>query len=114
MKNYVINKFIYAGRGLIYAWRYELSFRLEVTATIFIILVGWLKHWPVVYWLVLVLTITLVLVAELINTVLEKLCDMVEPRLSVKVRLLKDVMAAVVGLTALAALTVGLILWYSI
>ncbi len=55
----------------------------------------------------LFLTIGVVMAAETMNTAVEKLCDFTEKRLSPKIRLVKDLAAGAVLLSALAAVFVG-------
>src|SRR6266540_6059260 len=58
-----------------------------------------------------VLAIGLVLAAEVVNTVVERLLDLLHPAHSERVRAIKDMSAAAVLVTALAALTIaGLLL----
>jgi len=54
-----------------------------------------------------VVTIALVLAAEVVNTVVERLLDLVHPDHSERVRAIKDMSAAAVLVTALGALTVA-------
>lgn len=56
----------------------------------------------------LALTVGAVLAAEAMNTAVEKLCDVVEPRQDPRIRAVKDIAAGAVVLTALAAVGVGL------
>ena len=58
-----------------------------------------------------VLTIALVLAAEVVNTVVERLLDLLHPAHSERVRAIKDMSAAAVLVTAIGALAVaGLLL----
>ncbi len=57
-----------------------------------------------------VLTIALVLAAEVVNTVVERLLDLVHPEHSERVRAIKDMSAAAVLVTALGALAVAVVL----
>ena len=62
-------------------------------------------------WAILILTIFLVITLEFINTVVEKLVDMVSPEMSEKARVAKDISAAVVLFGAIASIVVGLFLF---
>jgi diacylglycerol kinase (ATP) len=60
---------------------------------------------------VVVLAIALVMAAEVVNTVVERVLDLLHPTRSERVRAIKDMSAAAVLVTALAALAVaGLLL----
>jgi len=106
------SKLAYAGRGLIYVWRHELSFRLEVLTAVGLLSYAWYVNWPLFKWMVLILLIVIILFAEIINTVLEKLLDLIEPRLSTKVGLLKDLLAGSILCLVIGAglVLIGLIL----
>lgn len=62
-------------------------------------------------WVALLLVSAVVLSAEVFNTVVERLLDLVEPRLSIHVALLKDLLALAVLVVSLAAFVIGLVLF---
>lgn len=105
-----INKFKYAGRGLAYLWRRENSFRWQVAAAVLVQIVALGLRLEAMVWALLTLTSAVVLCAEAFNTVLERLLDIVEPRLSTQVSLLKNLLAAAVLIIVIAAVAVALIL----
>ncbi|MFZ5390846.1 MAG: diacylglycerol kinase family protein [Patescibacteria group bacterium] len=104
-----LRRFSHALRGLNYLWRREASFRLEILAAGLAIVYAWLSGWSLFAWLWLVLVCWLVLAGEILNTILERLMDMLEPRFSDSVGRLKDMLAAVVLLAAILAVVVGLV-----
>jgi diacylglycerol kinase (ATP) len=59
---------------------------------------------------VVVLAIALVMAAEVLNTVVERLLDLLHPAHSERVRAIKDMSAGAVLVAALAALAVGALL----
>lgn len=98
--------------GFTYAIRRERNFQIElVIATIVLILIFALdvKSWEAI---VLILMIMWVLVAELTNTVLERVVDILKPRIHPYARLIKDLMAAVVMISAIVAIVIGIIIFY--
>jgi diacylglycerol kinase len=68
-------------------------------------------HFVLFEWLILIITIALVLVAEAINTALERTNDLRRSGLDPIVRDAKDLAAAAVLLSAIAALIVGTLLF---
>jgi diacylglycerol kinase len=62
--------------------------------------------------LVLLLVTGLILVLELLNTTVERLVDLLKPRLSAYVRDVKDMMAATVLVASLFALLVGMMILF--
>ena len=104
--------FKHAYRGLRYSLVYERNFQIEIVCALvvfFLIFIFKVKNWEAI---VLMLMIMIVLVLELINTVLERIVDIIKPRIHPYARLVKDVMAAVVLISALVAIAVGVIIFY--
>lgn len=62
-------------------------------------------------WFAIVFSAALVLMLEIINTSIEKILDLLKPRLDDRVALIKDMMAGAVLLSALAALAIGLLIF---
>ena len=62
-------------------------------------------------WLILVLTIAMVWMAECFNTALEQVVDLVSPDIHPLARQAKDVAAAAVLISAIFSLIVGLIIF---
>lgn len=60
--------------------------------------------------LVLGLCIGLVIVAELLNTCIEKLCDVVSPGKDVRIKEIKDIAAGAVLFAAIVSLVLGLLM----
>jgi diacylglycerol kinase len=98
--------------GICYAIVHEKNFRIEIIVA-FIVLVLMLtfnvKSWEAI---ILILMIMWVLVLELTNTVIERVVDILKPRIHPYARLIKDLMAAVVLISSVVAVTVGIIIFY--
>jgi diacylglycerol kinase len=102
--------FHYAFRGLMLAG-HENTFRvlLLVAAMVGVLMVILpLPTWQVI---ALIMVIMVVLVLEIINTMFERMADLVEPKMHHYVRELKDLMAAAVFLASVAAFITGLIIF---
>jgi undecaprenol kinase len=98
--------------GIAYAIYHEKNFRIEIIIAIFIISLIFilkLRNWEAI---VLMLMIMWVLIAELINTVLERVVDILKPRIHPYARLIKDLMAAVVLISSVVAIIIGIIIFY--
>lgn len=94
--------------GLCIAFRMERSFRIQVAITG--LLLTFLAIFPLTLWercLLLVVTMV-VLVLELINSCLERLLDLLKPRLFAYVGEIKDLMAGAVLLASVFAAVIGL------
>ncbi len=65
-------------------------------------------------WAVLVLTVSSVLVLEIINTAFECICDTITKEYNENIKYVKDIAAGAVLITALASVAVGIFLFYDI
>ncbi|NEU07542.1 diacylglycerol kinase family protein [Flavihumibacter sp. R14] len=110
MKKFLFS-FTYAFKGLQYAFRTQLNFKVHSISALSAIALGyWLnigKH----DWLWIFLAIGLVLTAELFNTALEVLVDLVSPEYHPKAGVVKDVSAAAVLITALLSIAIGMMVF---
>lgn len=98
-------------RGLSYTFRAEQNFRFQLVASVAVLIVTALlplRNWEII---VVALLVMLVLIMELLNTAVERVMDLLKPRLHQYVLLIKDVMAGAVLLTSLAALVIGSIIF---
>jgi diacylglycerol kinase (ATP) len=99
--------------GIAYTLRSEKSFRIHAAAAVAITAVMlWLQPAPI-WWAVVVLTIALVLVAELVNTAIEHLADHLHPESHPGIKRVKDCAAAAVLIASLSAVVVGAALAFS-
>jgi diacylglycerol kinase len=107
----LLRSFRHAFRGLGLVLACERNARIHLAAAVAALAAAlWLGLDHAELALVIV-TIALVLAAELVNTIVERLMDLVHPDYSESVRAIKDVSAGVVLITALGALAVaGLLL----
>jgi diacylglycerol kinase len=67
------------------------------------------KVWEAV---ALLLVIMLVLVLELINSIFERIVDVLKPRMHPYVEVVKDIMSATVLIASLGAIIVGILIFY--
>ncbi len=106
----LIKSFRYAGRGLLKVFREEQSFRIQVLAGLLVLILALIfrvKVWEAVAPL---LVIMMVLVLELINSVFERVVDVLKPRMHPYVETVKDIMAAVVLISSFGAIIVGVLI----
>ncbi|MFA4817966.1 MAG: diacylglycerol kinase family protein [Parcubacteria group bacterium] len=102
----------HACRGLKYVLANERNFQIELVIgllVVILIFVFKVKNWEAV---ILMLMIMWVLITELTNTVVERVVDILKPRIHPYARLVKDIMAAVVMISATMAIVVGVIIFY--
>jgi diacylglycerol kinase len=102
--------FGYAFRGWWYVIRTQRNAWIHATISTLVILLALWLHLPVRDWAILFLTIALVWTAEFINTALEAVVDLASPQQHPLAKAGKDIGAAAVLITSLAAILVGLLL----
>ena len=104
--------FKFALRGLSILWRNEPNFRwLIIIAAAILLLTFYLKV-DRSDAIVIILVITFVLTLEIVNTVVERLLDMLKPRLHTYAESIKDLTAALVLLGSIAAIVIGILVFY--
>jgi diacylglycerol kinase (ATP) len=103
-----LKKFQYAFAGIKETFKTQSSFRVMSVIAIFIILLGIYFGLNEIEWIVLVMCMGFSLAAEIINTSLEKSCDLFSQGwLLEEVRIIKDVAAGGVLLLSVSSAVVG-------
>lgn len=97
----------HAVHGLMHAWQTENNFRIHVVVGTVVIITGWWLRIPQAEFLVIILVISSMLVLELVNTIVERFADLLEPRIHPYVHIIKDLMASTVVVAAVAAVVIG-------
>jgi diacylglycerol kinase len=103
--------FSHAFHGLHTAFIEERNFRIHLLASFLASLLGLLLGLTTTEWLLLIVTMTLVLLAELFNTAIENMLDWLEPNYHESVKTVKDLSAAAVIMAAIMAVLFGCILF---
>ena len=107
----LILSFGYAFKGLAYATKSQLNFRIHLFAALLAIALGFALKISTSEWLWICLCIAIVLLTELTNTGIETLTDLVSPGYNEKAGHVKDICAGAVVVAALFALITGLIIF---
>lgn len=106
-----MSSFSYAGSGIKEAFKSEPNFRIHIIVGILSVILGFFLKFSLEKFAILALTISFVIVLELINTVIEKLVDAISPNFSPEAKIIKDLSAGIVLISALSAVAVGLLLY---
>lgn len=107
MKNLPFRKrFGFAVNGIWSALKSETSFRTQMLAAVAVLFVLIVLGASPLWWALIVLTISLVLMAELFNTALEHALDRLHPQVHESIRLAKDCAAGAVLVASFASLAV--------
>ena len=107
----LIRSFGYAFKGVAYATTSQLNFRIHLVATALVLPLGYFLHLSTSEWQWVMLCITIVLVTEIFNTMIETLVDLVSPGFNEKAGRIKDMAAGAVVIAAAFALATGFIIF---
>lgn len=115
MKNQGFNKRLgFALQGLRHAWRHEASFRTQIViAPLVLGVLAWTRP-HLLWWALVGVMLVLVLAAELFNTALEHLADVVSPQAHPAIKIAKDCAAGAVLMLSVGSLWVALLLLLSV
>ncbi len=106
-----IRGFGYAFKGIGYAAKTQLNFRVHLVAMVIAVFMGFALHISVNEWLWIILSIALVLICEMLNTAIEYVTDLVSPEYNKLAGHAKDIGAGAVLIAAIFALISGLIIF---
>lgn len=110
--NRLFKSFGYAFKGLFKTFREEQNLRIQTTVSLVILILGIYFNVSRLEWALLIIVISLVLVAEITNSAVERITDVLKPRINSYVKEIKDIMAAAVLLSSLAAVIVGVFIFW--
>jgi|TARA_B110000914_G_scaffold150837_1_gene132207 diacylglycerol kinase (ATP) len=98
-------------RGIWFLITTESSVKVQVFISFIVIFFGFYFQISATEWLIQTLIIGLVLVAESLNTGIEKLADFVHPEYHKKIGFIKDVSAGASGIAAIISLIIAGIIY---
>lgn len=106
--------FFCAFRGIVYCVRHERNLRFHLVAVLYVLYFSTFYGFSRAEYAVLALVCAFVIAAELMNTALEVVIDKISPRFNVFAMIGKDIAAGAVLVSAVAAVIVGVILFWDI
>lgn len=98
-------------KGLLYLFLYHRNMRIIFMLGFAAFLAGLVLNLNGIELIILCVTITLVFMAEIFNTAIEMLMNMITSRYHLRIKIVKDIAAAVVVLACLNAIAVGYVLF---
>ena len=107
----LFKSFKYALRGLIKTFREEQNLRVQSIMGLGALLLGWYLGISRIEWALLIFAIGIVILMEIVNSAVERITDVLKPRINFYVKEIKDIMAAAVLLASLAAVLIGVIIF---
>ena len=108
----LVDSFNFAIEGLISSLKNEKHMKVHILAAIIIVILAIIINASKVEILIISLSVSFVLITELINTAVEAIVDLVSPERHPLAKLAKDVAAGAVLVAAINALCVGYLLFY--
>lgn len=103
--------FTYAFSGILYGFFYERNLKIHLLAAVLAVVLGWYFNLSRIEWAILLFTIFLVLIAETINTAIEKTIDLVTNEYHPLAKIAKNLAAGAVLLSAINAIIMGIIIF---
>lgn len=103
--------FKYAFAGCFILFTTETNAKIHLCIAILVIFLAILLEFSTLEWICLALTIGWVLFAEAINTAIEKMADFIHPNYHSSIKIIKDISAGAVLITAISATLIGLLLF---
>lgn len=107
----IINSFKYAIEGLVSSFKTERNMKIHIMAMIIVIALGIFMKLNKIEWCIITIAIVMVISAELFNTAIETVVDMVSPQKNPQAKLVKDIAAAAVLVLAIGAAIIGIIIF---
>ncbi len=106
-----LKSFLYAFNGLKILIREEHNFRIHIIAAVIAIIFSILFKLNSYEWMAILFSIGFVFVTEIVNTAIENIANFVSPSKNENIKKIKDLSAAAVLVSALTALSIGLIVF---
>ena len=107
----ILKPFVFAWNGIKICFISETNFKIHVLFTIIAIALGIGLHISILEWAAIIFCIALVLTIEMMNTALEKLCDVLQKEFHPTIKKVKDIAAGAVLVTAVCSLIIGIVIF---
>jgi len=114
MSNYrlLCRSFHHAFDGLKYIFKHEQNFRIQVIVGIIIFILAFYFPLSINQKITIILMIGFVLVLELLNSILERIIDLLRPKIDGNAETIKKAMSGLVLLAVLTSVFVGFLIFY--
>jgi diacylglycerol kinase len=106
-----IASFKYAFAGVVTFFSKDINGRIELAAATAVIIAGFIFNLAPNEWIAILLCIGAVLSIEMINAGIEKICDMIQPEYHPQIKIIKDIAAGAVLVSAVVSLIIALIIF---
>jgi diacylglycerol kinase len=106
-----LKAFGYAFNGLVIFFRHERNGKIQLSVAVVVVILGWYFKLSPFEWIILLACIGAVLSCEMINSSIEKLCNLVHPKYHPAVKTIKDMAAGAVLFVAICSAIIGTIIF---
>ena len=107
----LLKSFTYALKGLYKVFREEQNLRIQGTVAILVIALSFYFQIKPIEWCLILVCITMVLLMEILNSAVERVADVLRPRINNYVKEIKDIAAAAVMMAAIVSGIIGMIIF---
>ena len=103
---------IIAINGMFFLLKNEEAIKVQSFVFLIIIALGFYFEITIKEWIIHIILIGLILTTEALNTVAEKICDLINPKYDERIKLIKDISAGAVSFAVLSSLIILLIIYF--
>ena len=103
---------IIAINGMFFLLKNEEAIKVQSFVFLIVIALGFYFEITTKEWIIHIILIGFILTTEALNTVAEKICDLINPKYDERIKLIKDISAGAVSFAVLSSLIVLLIIYY--
>lgn len=109
--NSLISSFGYAIEGIKKAFKTERNLKIHTLAMVLVVILGFVLKLAVWEWVTCIILFALVIGAELFNTSIEEVVNLLSPEIRVHAKYAKDIAAGAVLVFAASSAVVGVIIF---
>ena len=107
----LIKSFSYAFSGIKFCFKSQLNFRIHSGLTIIVLIFSIVFDISAFEWIAVCFCIAFVITMEMLNTAIEKLCDVVHIEIHPGIKKVKDIAAGAVLIAAFFSLITGIVIF---
>lgn len=107
----LFKSFKYAFRGFIKTWKEEQNLQIQSVAGAMVLFLATFFQIERLEWIILIFIIGLVMLMELANSAIERIADVLKPRINTYVKEIKDISAAAVMLSSFVSIIIGFLIF---
>ena len=108
----IIKSFQYAFKGLVKTYKEEQNLKIQSIAGLGALVLAFIFKIERLEWAFLIFVIGLVILMELANSAVERVTDVLKPRINGYVKEIKDIMAAAVMIASIIAVIIGIMIFW--